>query len=138
MVDAGDMIGQPGQQRRHARDVAVVLTGLVGTAIDHIVDLVPVHRRMPFLEHTHRMRGEVVGADILQHTAIAADRRADEIADIGVGHGVLPGVAVSAGLGHRRVAGKIGPDSGGTARSACEAAEQARFHSRVEERRGVA
>ena len=29
---------QPGQQQRHARDVAVVLTGLVGAAQNHILD----------------------------------------------------------------------------------------------------
>ena len=52
------------------------------------------------------MRGQIIGADILQHTAVAADRRADEIADIGVGHGDPPGLDLTAGLGHQGARGK--------------------------------
>ena len=33
---------QPGEQQRHARDVAVVLAGLVGAAEDDVVDAPPV------------------------------------------------------------------------------------------------
>ena len=37
--------------------------------------------------------GEVVGADVVQGAAVAADRRADGVADIGVGHGDPPIIA---------------------------------------------
>ena len=98
------MVRQPGQQRRHARDVAVVLAGLVGAAVDHVVELIPIDRRVALLQHAHRMRGQIIRADILQHAAVAADRRADEVADIGVGHGDPPGLHLTAGLGHRGAA----------------------------------
>ena len=44
-VEPGHLLGQAGQQQRHARDVAVVLAGLVGAAEDHVVDRRPVDRR---------------------------------------------------------------------------------------------
>ena len=43
--DAGDRLRQPRQQRRHARDVAVVLAGLVGAAEEDVVDLARARRR---------------------------------------------------------------------------------------------
>jgi hypothetical protein len=36
--DARDRIGQAGEQQRHARDIAVVLAGLVGAAEEHFVE----------------------------------------------------------------------------------------------------
>src|SRR2546430_915630 len=36
---AGDRVGEPGEQHRHARHVAVVLARLVGAAEDHLVEL---------------------------------------------------------------------------------------------------
>ena len=95
IVEPETCVRQASQQRRHARDIAVVLAGLVGAAIDHVVELIPVDRRVALLQHAHRMRGQIVGAHILQDAAVAADRRADEVADIGVGHGNPPEVAVS-------------------------------------------
>ena len=45
-VVPGTSTGRPGQQHRHAADVAVVLAGLVGAAEDQVVDLRPVHVRV--------------------------------------------------------------------------------------------
>ncbi len=42
-VAAGTDVGQPGQQHRHARHVAVVLAGLVGAAEVHLVHLLARH-----------------------------------------------------------------------------------------------
>jgi hypothetical protein len=42
IVAAGHALRQAGQQRGHAGDVAVVLAGLVGAAVDHVVDGGPV------------------------------------------------------------------------------------------------
>ena len=58
---AGDGLRQPGEQRRHARDVAVVLTGLVRAAEVDVLDLL---RRDggPLDGRGDRERGEIVGA----------------------------------------------------------------------------
>ena len=44
MVAPGTLERQAGQQRGHARHVAVVLAGLVGAAVDHVVDGLPSRR----------------------------------------------------------------------------------------------
>jgi hypothetical protein len=36
------MSGSSGQQRRHARDIAVVLAGLIGAAEDDLVERAPI------------------------------------------------------------------------------------------------
>ena len=43
--DAGDRVGQPGEQHRHPRDVAVVLARLVRAADVRVLDLAPAERR---------------------------------------------------------------------------------------------
>ena len=40
---AGNFLRQSGQQQRHARDVAIVLAGLIGAAENHVVDRRPIH-----------------------------------------------------------------------------------------------
>ena len=81
---------QAGEQHRHAGDVAVVLAGLVGAAEIAVVERLPVEAGIALDQHADRVGGEVVGADVAQRPAVAADRRADGVADEGVGHGVLP------------------------------------------------
>ena len=81
-----DLDGQAGQERGHAGDVPVVLARLIGAAEDHIVD--PVGRKGGAVEQAaDRRRGEVVGADLGERAAGAADRGADGVEDVGVGHG---------------------------------------------------
>ncbi len=68
----GDADGKPGEQGGHAADVAIVLAGLVGGAHDHVVD----QRRVdpgPVHDGAHDVRGQVVGPDLLQRAAIAAE-----------------------------------------------------------------
>ncbi|MNE26937.1 hypothetical protein D3C80_1203270 [compost metagenome] len=77
---------QAGQQARHARDVAVVFTGLVGAAIDDVVDAAPVHLWVAFDQGAQRYRAQVVGTHAAQCTGIAADGGADRIDDQGVFH----------------------------------------------------
>ena len=85
-VCPGTSTGRPGQQRGHAGDVPVVFARLVGAAEDHIVD--PVGRKGGAVEQAaDRGRGEVVGADLGERAAGAADRGADGVEDVGVGHG---------------------------------------------------
>ena len=52
---------QPGQQRRHARDVAVVFAGLVGAAEDHVAHGLPIDARVARHQRLQRDRTEVVG-----------------------------------------------------------------------------
>ncbi len=97
---AGDGVGELGQERRHAGDVAVVLARLVGAAEDHLVELGPVGVRVAGDERAQGDGGEVVGADIGERAAEAADGRADGIADIGVAEGRGGG---GRGRGHGRL-----------------------------------
>ena len=83
---AGDAGGQPGEQRGHARDVAVVFARLIGAAHVAIVELIPVDAGVALLEHADRVGGQIVGSDVLQRAGVAADRGAREVADEGVRH----------------------------------------------------
>ena len=83
---ARDRDGQPGQQRAHARDVAVVLAGLVGAAEEDLVDRAGSGRC------ARRRRDDVGGQVVGAHragpsSAVAADRGAQGIDDHGFPHG---------------------------------------------------
>jgi hypothetical protein len=85
---AGDRLGQPGKQRGHPRDVAVVLAGLVrGAEVDVLdvgrVDSGALDRRRD------RDRGEIVGPHCRQPAAVAADGRPHGGEHDGSGHGPL-------------------------------------------------
>ena len=82
---AGDLVRQAGQQRGHARDVAVVLAGLVGGAEDHLVDRV-VGDAGALERGAEDERGEVVGARVGEGAAIAPEGRADAADEKGIGH----------------------------------------------------
>ena len=77
---------QTGQQRRHARDVAVVLARLVGAAQDDVVDRRRIEPRMAGEQRLDRHRRQIVGPHRRERPAIAADRRAQRRADEGLGH----------------------------------------------------
>ena len=87
---AARRLRQPGEQPRHARDVAIVLARLVGAAVDHILDRPPIDAWIAFDQRPDRVRGEIVGADRREAAAIASDRGPDRIADIGLGHQQAP------------------------------------------------
>ena len=89
---AGHLRRQAGEQRGHARHVAVVLAGLVGAAVDHVGDRLPVDPRVARHQRPQRNGAEVVGAHRRQRAAVAAEGRADRIADVGMGHGCLLGL----------------------------------------------
>ena len=73
---AGDLDRQPREQRAHARDVAVVLAGLIGRAENHVVDIVRVD--IGALDRgLDRDCGEIIGTHACQRTAVAADRCPD-------------------------------------------------------------
>ena len=87
-VAAGHVGRQPGQQHRHARDVAVVLARLVGAAEDDVVDRSPVDAGIALHQRLQRNRGEVVGAHGRQRAAVATDRRADAVTEEDVVHAI--------------------------------------------------
>ncbi len=83
--DAADRVGKPREQRRHARDVAVVLAGLVRGAEPDVLDLIrrDARTRDGFADDDRR---EIVGAHVGERAAVAADRRADRGEDDGAAH----------------------------------------------------
>ena len=78
--------GQPGQQRGHAGDVAVVFAGLVGAAQDRIVQLFPTHAGIAGYQGLDGHGGKIIRPHGRQGAAVAAEGSADRIADIGM-HG---------------------------------------------------
>ncbi|EDT37272.1 hypothetical protein BamMEX5DRAFT_6952 [Burkholderia ambifaria MEX-5] len=80
---------QAREQRGHARDVAVVLAGLVRAAVDHVVDHRPVDVAVALDERLERHRAEVVGAHAGQRTAVTADRGTNRITQKSFGHQCL-------------------------------------------------
>ena len=87
-VEPGTSSGKSGEQRRHARDVAVVLAGLVGAAEDHVVHGLPVDPRLRAMQRGDRNGTEVVGSHRRQCATVAAKGSANGVADKGMaGHG---------------------------------------------------
>ena len=82
---ARDLVRQAGQQRGHARDVAVVLAGLIGGAEDDLVDGV-VGDAGALEGGAEDEGGEVVRTRIGQGAAIAPEGRADAADEKGIGH----------------------------------------------------
>ncbi|ENN88597.1 hypothetical protein RHSP_64717 [Rhizobium freirei PRF 81] len=91
-IDGGarDRDRHAGQQNRHACDIAIVLAGLVGAAVDDILDLRPVDVRIALDEMSERDGGQIVGAHRRERSAITADRRSHRIADESFGHAFPP------------------------------------------------
>jgi hypothetical protein len=90
--DAGDGGGQPREQQRHARHVAVVLAGLVGAAQEHLVHrggLQPVARH----ERAQHVGGEIIRPHALEGAPVLANGGTDRVDDerLGYGQGLLAG-----------------------------------------------
>ena len=74
--DARDRVREAGQQGRHARDVAVVLSRLVGTPEVDVVDRRRVDARS--LDSRRDRDGrQIVRANVRERPAVAADGRPD-------------------------------------------------------------
>ena len=82
---AGDRLGQPREQHRHARDVAVVLAGLVGGAEVNVLDLSGVDAGTAHRLADHNRR-HIVWTDVRECAAIAPDRRAHRRQDYSSTH----------------------------------------------------
>ena len=81
--------GQTGQQAAHVSHVAVVLTGLVGAAIQHIGDGRPVHAGVAGHQGLDGNGAQIVGAHTAQSAAVAAEGGADGITNKGLVHEIL-------------------------------------------------
>ena len=75
---------QPGQQHRHAPDVAVVLARAVGVAEHDVVDARGVEVGRALEQRAHGVGGEVVGPHAGQRAARAPERRAHRVEDEGL------------------------------------------------------
>ena len=91
-VTPGTVSGKPGEQQRHARDVAVVLAGLIGAAEEHFVEARPINLGVARDQRPDRSRGEIVGAHLGERAAVAADRGARRIANEDLSHRYLLGL----------------------------------------------
>ena len=76
----GDLDRKARAQEPHPRDIPVVLSRLVGTTEDHVVDRCRFDAGA-LQEGGDRVRGEVVWADWGEGTAVAPDRRPDGVDD---------------------------------------------------------
>jgi hypothetical protein len=77
---------QAGQQQRHPRHIAVVLAGLVGAAIDHVIHRLPVEPRVSLHQFLQRVCREIVGPHRGENAAESADWRSHIVANEGFGH----------------------------------------------------
>ncbi len=73
---------EPGEQQRHATDVAVVFTGLIGTPVNHIVDASAVEAGISLEERGDGDRGQVVGTHGGERAPIPAKRGPHRVADV--------------------------------------------------------
>ena len=97
-VTPGNGVRQAGKQQRHARDIAVVLAGLVGAAEQHLVEPRPIDFGVARDQRPDRSSGEIVGANLGERAAVAADRGARCVADENLSHRYLLGPRIFAGL----------------------------------------
>src|SRR4029077_11631589 len=78
-------------QQRHARDVTIVLAGLVGAAEIDLVELRPVDLGIARHQRLQRHRGEIVGAHLGERARVAADWCPYRVANEGFRHDQLLG-----------------------------------------------
>ena len=86
--------GQPGKELYWWWKVvaileAVILTGLVGATVDHVIHAAPVDTAVARHKRPHRNGAEIVRPNARKRAAKAADRRADGIYEDGVVHDAL-------------------------------------------------
>ena len=75
---------QARQQAAHAGHISVVLTRLIGAAIQHIVHHLPVHARVALHERLDRQRTQVVSANTAQGATITTKWGANRVANEGM------------------------------------------------------
>jgi hypothetical protein len=81
----GHAEGQASQQERHAGHIAVVLTRLIGATQIHIFDEIRLNSRAGH-DFFDDQRGQVIGSNRSQRSAMPAHRRAYRLNDNGFSH----------------------------------------------------
>ena len=79
-------VRQAREQQGHARDITIVLAGLVGAAEINVIEARPIGLGVARNQRPDRHSREIVGADLGERAAIAADGRARRIADENIPH----------------------------------------------------
>jgi len=87
--EAGHMRRQSGEQQRHPRDIAIVFSGLIRAAVNHIVEQIPLHPGVAGHERSNRNGGQIVRADGGEAAAIAPKRRSNRVANVSCFHARL-------------------------------------------------
>ena len=104
-----DLLGQPGEQQRHASHVAIVLAGLVGAAEVDLLDRGRVEAGQALDGAAQRDRGEIVRSDVRERASVAPHGGAHGGEDHGVGrrcHGLKLSDRWSAGTAGRGPSGE--------------------------------
>src|SRR5262249_8417921 len=70
---------QSRKQERHARNITVVLAGLIGTPVVDFLELCPVDLRIARHQRPDRNSSKIVGTNLGQCTAVTTDRRTDGV-----------------------------------------------------------
>ena len=82
---SGNVDGEAGKERRHARDVPIVLARLVRAAEDHIIQASGIEGDA-IDRAAHSDGGEIVGANVSESAARTPDWRANGGNDEGIAH----------------------------------------------------
>jgi len=83
---AGDFDGKASEKEGHTADIAIIFTGLIGAAVEDVVERIPINHRVAFDEGFDGNSGKVVGADGRESTGVAADGRTNGVTDVSEGH----------------------------------------------------
>ena len=83
---AGHLLRQAGEQSRHARHIAIVFAGLVGTAGVNLVDGGRRQAGQPGEQSADRMGEKIVGPHAGEHAGVTPDRRANPGTKESLGH----------------------------------------------------
>ena len=81
-----DVLGQAGEQKRHAADVAIVLARLIGATIDNVIERVPIDFGVALDESFDGDGGEIVGADSGERSTVTTEGSSNRITDVGRAH----------------------------------------------------
>ena len=73
------------------RHIAVVFTGLIDAAVDHVGHRQPVDIRVARHQRLQRDGAQVIGAHAAERAAVTAEGCADGVADKGLVHKVFQG-----------------------------------------------
>src|SRR6266849_5691269 len=73
---------QTRQQESHPSDISIVFAGLIGAAVNDIVDGVPIDTGITVDQSLEGNRREIIGANRGQRSAVSPERRSNGVADV--------------------------------------------------------